>query len=306
MTEERKQAVLITGGSGMIGTYLTSALLSEGYTVCHLSRGHVQHGRVGVFRWDPDKGILDPKAFIGIDHIVHLAGVNIGEKRWSNKRKEEIGNSRINSARLIYNVIKDNGIKINTFISASGVSYYGTITSKEIFSETDPPADDFLGNICRQWEEAADLFSKDGIRTVKIRTAVVLEKNDSALRRITAPAKFGFLGRVGSGQQYMPWIQIKDLTGIYLKAIKDEHMSGVYNAVSPQHVTHGEFMRTLAGVLHRPLFPVPVPAFALKLVFGEMAGIVLEGSRISSEKIRNAGYKFEFEDLHSALEDIFF
>lgn len=304
MPDKRQQSVLITGGSGMIGKYLTATLLSEGYNVSHLSRGRGQSD-VRVFRWDPDKGLLDPAALAGIDHVVHLAGANIGEKRWTGQRKEEIRKSRIDSASILYNTLKINGVRIKSFISASGISYYGTFTSEKIFSETDPPAGDFLGNICREWEEAADLFLKDGIRTVKIRTAVALEKNDSALRRIMAPARFGFLGMAGSGRQYMPWIHIKDLTNVYLKAVKDESFSGSYNAVSPQHVTHREFMNILSEVTGKPLLKIPVPPVALKLVYGEMAGIVLEGSRVSSEKLRNAGFKFEFDNLHSALKDIF-
>lgn len=290
----------------MIGRFLTSALLSEGFTVSHLSRGREQTGRIKVFSWDPEKGILDTEAFAGIDAVVHLAGASIGEQRWTEKRKNEIRNSRIDSARLLHKVIKENSLPVKTFISASGISYYGTVTSDKIFDENDPPAEDFLGNICREWEEAADMFSKDGIRTVKIRTAVALEKNDSAIRKMILPAKFGFMGYVGSGKQYFPWIHVKDLARIYVMALKDETMKGAYNAVSPQHVTHKEFMKELAKVLKKPLMPVPLPAAALKATYGEMADIVLKGSRVSSEKIRNSSFRFEFDNLHSALEDIFF
>lgn len=305
MTGELKPTVLITGGSGMIGKYLTSALLTAGYGVSHLSRGHDQFGKVRVYRWDPEKGILDIKPFQGVEHVVHLAGANIGERSWTNRRKEEILRSRTDSGRLLHKVISENGIRIKSFITASGVSIYGTVTSDRIFNEEDPFANDFLGNVCREWEEVADLFEKDGIRTVKIRAAVALEKTDIAMRRMSAPARFGFIGMAGSGKQYMPWIHIMDLCGIYVKAVTDETMKGAYNAVSPQHVTHKEFMKALADALGRPLMPVPAPALTLKLVYGEMASIVLEGSRISSEKIRNAGYTFEYENLHSALKDIF-
>ena len=302
---ERNSAVLITGGSGLIGRYLTSALLSEGYRVSHLSRGTPQFGRVRVFRWNPEEGIIDPAAFIETDYIVHLAGANIGEKRWSRKRREQIGSSRIDSARLLYKAITENGIRLKAFISASGISYYGTQTSEKIFTEDDPPADDFLGTLTRKLEEAADLFGQNGVRTVKIRSAVVLEKNDSALKRIMMPTQFGFLARTGNSRQYMPWIHINDICRIYLKAIEDPGMSGAYNAVSPQHVTHHEFMNNLAAAISRPLFPVPVPGFLLKIIYGEMADIILKGSRVSSEKIRNAGFSFEFENLKKALDNIF-
>lgn len=305
MTGEMKPTVLITGGSGLVGKYLTSALLSAGYGVSHLSRGQDQFGMVRVYRWDPDKGILDTKPFQGVDHIVHLAGANIGEKSWNKSRMKEIFSSRVDSAILLHKVITDNGIRIRSFTSASGISYYGTVTSESVFREEDPPADDFLGNVCREWEAAAGLFEKDGIRTVRIRTAVALEKSDSALKKMTAPARFGFLGMAGTGKQYMPWIHIMDLCRIYVKAVTDEYMTGAYNAVSPQHVTHRDFMKTLSVVLNRPLMPVPAPAIALKVAYGEMASLVLEGSRVSSEKIRRAGFNFEYGNLHSALENIF-
>src|SRR5665648_577070 len=172
-------SVLITGGSGLIGKYLTSTLLSEGYKVTHLSRNANQFGKVRVFRWNPEKEIIDPVVFEGIDYIIHLAGTNIGEKRWTSRRKEEIVNSRVVSARFLYKVINDNSIRLRAFISASATGYYGMLTSDKIYNEDDPPAADFLGTTCKLWEEAADMFDNIGIRTVKIRTAVVLEKRDS-------------------------------------------------------------------------------------------------------------------------------
>lgn len=296
--------VLISGGSGTVGKYLTSLLLSKGYTVSHLSRGHDQFGKVRVHRWDPGRGILDPNVFDGVDFVIHLAGANIGEKRWTARRKNEVISSRVDSARLILKVISENNIKIRAFISASGISYYGTITSEKIFSEDDPPADDFLGNTVIAWEDAAMLFEAEGIRTVSIRSAMVLEKNDSALLKILAPAKFGVLFETGSGKQYMPWIHVRDICNIYLKAIEDASMNGPYNAVSPMHVTHHQFMKILSGVIRRPLFPVPAPAFMLNLIYGEMAGIILKGSRVASEKIRSTGFEFQFPDLKEALKDL--
>jgi len=304
MNEEKGMTVLITGGSGLIGRYLTSALLSEGFNVRHLSRKGNQFGKVRVFRWDPEKGILDPMVFEGVDYIVHLAGANIGEKRWTRDRKAEILNSRVESAKLIYRVIADNNIQIKAFISASAVGYYGSVSSGNIFTENDSPADDFLGNVCRKWEEAADLFSHSGIRVVKIRTGVVMEKSDSALSRFLATARFGLFPVLGGGNQFLPWIHPEDLSGIYLKAINDESMSGAYNAVSPHHVNQKDFMRTLAEVLKRSYFAPPVPSVLLKIIMGEMASIATKGSRIDPEKIINSGYKFKFSTLESALRNI--
>jgi uncharacterized protein len=301
---QNKLSVLITGGSGLIGRYLTSALMSMGYKVTHLSRIANQFDKVRVFRWEPEKEILDPIVFDGVDYIVHLAGANIGEKRWTRNRKKEIVNSRVNSAELIFKVISDNKIPIKAYISASAVGYYGSITSDKIFCEEDPPGTDFLGNTCRLWEEGADLFKNNGIRTVKIRTGVVLEKNDSALSKLMMPAKYGFLVQTGNGRQYMPWIHIADLCNIYLKAIEDENMNGAYNAVSPQHVTHKEFVETLAAVMKKPLFPIAVPAFVLRAAMGEMSDVVLKGSRVASDKLTNSGYRFLYPALKRALENI--
>jgi uncharacterized protein len=297
-------SVLITGGSGLIGRYLTSLLLSEGYSVTHLSRRTITGGKVRSFTWVPEKGIVDPEAFKGIDFIIHLAGANIGEKRWTKNRKKEILESRVNSARLLYEYIISNRIILKGFISASACGIYGSETSMKIFNESDPPANDFLGSVCRSWEESADLFDKAGIRTVKIRTGVVLEKSDSALSKLMMPGKFGFLLQTGSGHQYMPWIHIKDLCNIYLKAIEDSTMTGPYNAAAPQHITHREFILTLAGVMNLPVFPVPIPGFILKAVLGEMSDVVLKGSRVSTEKLANTGYRFLYGTLAAALENV--
>jgi uncharacterized protein len=305
MIRERKQSVLITGGSGLTGRYLTSALLNAGYDVSHLSRGHDQFGKVRVHRWDPAKEILDPVIFNGIDHVIHLAGADLGEKRWTAGRKAEIISSRVDSARLIHKVIIENGIKIRSFISASGISFYGSVTSDKIFSESDPPADDFLASVCVKWEKAADLFASGGIRTVKLRTAPYLEENSIFLKRLTMTGPAGFLGMAGSGRQYIPWIHIEDLCNIYLKAISDESMNGVYNAVSPDHVTHRQFMKTLAQVKRKFLIPIPLPGIFLRAVYGEMADLALKGSRISSDKIRNSGFRFRYTNLPGALKNVY-
>jgi len=300
---EKKKSIMITGGSGLVGRYLTSLLLEEGYKVSHLSRKQDQFGRVRVFRWDPGKQIVNPEAFKGIDFIIHLAGANIGEKRWTKKRKEEIRKSRVDAAHLMYRVIEDNRIPLKAFISASAVGYYGSVTSETIFTEKEHPADDFLGTICREWEEAAIKFEKKGIRAVRIRSAVVLEKNDNTLSRLLIPARAGIFPRLGNGRQYMPWIHIEDLCRIYLKAIQDDNMTGAYNAVAPEGTTHTLFMKTLARVMNRPGLFLPVPSFVLRAILGDMSSVVLKGTRVSPEKIIKAGFHFKFDKLPDALEN---
>jgi uncharacterized protein (TIGR01777 family) len=301
---QKNHSVLITGGSGLIGKHLTSILVSAGYNVSHLSGSARQTKNLKVFLWDSKKSIIDPEAFEGVDFIVHLAGANIGAKRWSGKRKEEIIKSRVESARLIHKNVIDRGIRLKGFITASATGIYGSEMSSKIFSESDPPAKDFLGSVCEKWETAANLFDNSGIRTVKIRTGVVLGKNNSALSMLMKPGKFGFLIQAGNGLQYMPWIHIADLCNIYLKAIEDRSMNGVYNAVAPQHVTHGNFMRILGKVTDLPVLPVPLPGFVLRTVFGEMSDMILKGNRVSSEKIVNSGYSFLYKNLEDALINV--
>ena len=296
--------MLITGGSGLIGRYLTSALLSEGYTVSHLSRTPGTSGKVRVFRWNPENKTADPGIFEGVDYLIHLAGANIGDKRWTKTRKEEIVTSRVETARLLHKIISANRITLKGYITASATGYYGSFTSERIFTEEDPPSEDFLGNVCRLWEEGADLFADMGIRTVKIRTAVILEKSDGALNKLMKPAKFGLVVRLGSGKQYFPWIHINDLCNIYLIALKNQNMSGAYNAVAPEHINHNDFVRTMAGVMNRPVFLPPVPAGIIRLFMGEMSETVLKGSRVSCEKIIKAGYRFQYDKLEAALKNV--
>lgn len=301
---EKNLSVLITGGSGLIGRHLTSLLVSRGYNVSILTHhGHTMQN-TRAFAWNPGKNTIDHEALEGVDYIIHLAGANIGSKRWTPGRKAEIVRSRVASARFLHRMAEERHIMIKAFISASATGIYGWAPGEAIFNENDPSADDFLGSVCREWEEAADLFDKTGSRTVKIRSAIVLEKNDSALSRLIMTSRFGFLIKAGTGRQYMPWIHISDLCNIYLKAVEDQEMKGVYNAVAPQHITHNEFIATLSGIMRLPVLPVPVPEFLMRSVFGEMSELILRGCRVSSEKIINSGYDFQFAMLEDALKNI--
>ena len=300
-----KKSVLISGGSGLIGMHLTSLLLEKGYTVSHLSRKASQFGKVRVYRWDPGKRIADHALAGEFDYLIHLAGAGIGEKRWTGKRKSEILSSRVDSAKFLFDIVRNNNIKLRAFISASGTGYYGTAKITRSLNEADPPGTDFLGLVCKKWEEAADLFRADGIRTVIIRTGVVLAKNGGILEQLSKPFRYGLVIRMGSGRQYMPWIHISDLCKIYLKALEDTGMEGAYNAVAPTHVTHNEFMKLLALKHNRKIFLPQVPELIVKLLLGEMADIIIKGNRVSADKILSAGYDFDFKDLRSALEDIY-
>jgi uncharacterized protein (TIGR01777 family) len=299
------ETVIITGGSGLIGKQLCRKLKEAGYNVALLSRKSSHNIDFAAFSWDPEKNEIDQNAISSADYIIHLAGAGIGDKRWTKKRRKIISDSRIKTGELIFKEVQKSGKKLKAFISASGIGYYGTITSDKIFTETDQPANDFLGEICLKWEQMADRFEESGIRTVKIRTGVVLSGSGGALGRIIPIVRMGIGSPLGSGKQYMPWIHIEDLCNIYIKAIEDKSLKGTYNAVSPEHITNKDLMRALTKVLRKPFFFPAVLSFTIKILFGKMSGILLDGSRVSADKIISAGYNFEFPDLESALENLF-
>lgn len=296
--------ILITGGTGVIGKHLSEKFKEKGYSVAILSRVSRHDTDIRSYAWNIDKSEIEKLAIETADSIIHLAGANIGDKRWSNKRRQLIIDSRIKTGKLIFEKLKENKNKPKAFISASAIGFYGTITTNKIFSETDPPSSDFLGDTCRQWEQSADRFEELGIRTVKIRTGLVLTKQGGVLAKMILPINIGIGSAMGSGRQHMPWIHIDDLCGIYIKAVEDIEMNGAYNAVAPEHKTNKDFTKTLARVLKKPYWFPNIPALLLKLIFGKKSEILLKGSRVSSEKITSAGYRFKFTNLESALLDL--
>jgi len=296
--------VLITGGSGLVGKHLCMRLQEKGYDVAILSRTKKQKITIPTYTYDLDKKEIQKEAINKADFIIHLAGANIGGKRWTTKRKRIIIDSRVKLGKLIYNEIQAQNKKLKGFISASAIGYYGTLTSEKIYTETDPPANDFLGDTCRQWEQSVEGFEDLGIRVVKIRTGVVLTKEGGALSKMTTPVQMGIGSAIGNGRQYLPWIHINDLCGIYMEAIENTQMDGTYNAVAPDHKTNREFIRTLAFVLKKPFWFPNIPDTLMKLIFGEMAQILLTGSRISADKTLATGYKFLFPNLQTAMIDL--
>jgi uncharacterized protein len=290
--------IVITGQSGLIGKHLTKLLEEKGYEVCGLSRK--PRGKSQFF-WDVDKMQLDPNALKDVSVIIHLAGAGIAEKRWSEARKKEVIDSRVKSAELLYQSVKNEGIQLEAFISASGINYYGTTTSATIFTETDSPGNDFAAECCAVWEEAADKFAEI-TRVVKLRTGLVLAENGGALKKMIPPVKMGIGSPLGTGRQYVPWIHIDDICQMYLWAIENESVRGTYNAVAPEHISNRDLMKGIALQLKKPFFFPAVPRFVIKLLFGEMGNLVLEGSRASAEKIMKEGFVFKHNTLKTALE----
>jgi uncharacterized protein len=300
-----KKTILITGGTGLIGRHLCKKLVDRGYRIALLSRSKNNSSDFPIFHWDVSSNLIDPNAFQDVECIIHLAGAGIGDKRWTKKRKQEILDSRIDTARAILKEVARLDKKPRSFISSSATGYYGSISSEKIFTETDQPADDFLGNICRQWEEEADHFEEMGIRSVKIRTGIVLAHRGGALPKMTSPVKFGITPVFGNGRQYLPWIHMEDLCNLYIRAVEDGTFSGAYNAVAPEFITSKGFMQKVAGALGKPFLPLFIPSFILNTVLGEMAAILLKGSRISSQKIQQTGFEFLFPTLENALHNLY-
>lgn len=293
--------VLITGGSGLIGQALTRALRADDHEVRWLTRrpeGPFQ------FRWDPMRGQVDPAALDNVEHIVHLAGAGIADKRWSKARIEELIHSRAGSARLLLRFAQQKGIPLKSFVSAAGIGYYGAVTGDHLFTEKDPPGTDTIARISMEWERAAEEWNRL-CRMVKLRTPMVLAREGGALPRLAALARWGLAAPLGTGRQWMPWVHIDDLMRIYMQALFQEDMSDAYNVSAPGQPTNKEFMRALAQALKRPFFLPSVPAFALHLGVGELASVLLGGSRASNEKLLATGFRFEHEKLDEALGDLF-
>ena len=296
----KMEKVLITGGSGLIGRRLSFLLKSRGYEVRILSRSNNPKNNYKTFVWNVSEQYINDSAFEGLNHIIHLAGAGIADKRWSEKRKKEIIASRVASTNLLYNTVKRLKTPLDSFISASATGYYGAITSETIFEEKDKPAKDFLGKVCSLWEDSIFQFNEIKIRTVALRTGIVLSKDGGALKKMKTP----IITSLGNGKQYMPWIHIDDLCELYIKAIEDEQFKGAFNAVSPEHISNLSFSKKISKIFNYPFLALGAPSLILQIVFGEMSTIILNGSRISANKIKQAGFKFKFENLEKALKNL--
>lgn len=296
----KMEKVLITGGSGLIGRRLSFLLKSRGYEVRILSRSNNPKNNYKTFVWNVSEQYINDSAFEGLTHIIHLAGAGIADKRWSEKRKKEIIASRVASTNLLYNTVKRLKTPLNSFISASATGYYGAVTSETIFEEKDKPAKDFLGKVCSLWEDSIFQFNEIKIRTVALRTGIVLSKDGGALKKMKTP----IITSLGNGKQYMPWIHIDDLCELYIKAIEDEQFKGAFNAVSSEHISNLSFSKKISKIFNHPFLAIGAPSFILQIVFGEMSTIILNGSRISANKIKQAGFKFKFENLEKALKNL--
>ena len=296
--------ILITGGSGLVGSALTKKLLDNKIEVVHLTRSKSSKFNIKNYEWDWRKGEIDTRCFNEVTHIVHLAGAGIADKPWTTKRKKTIIKSRVLTTRLLLESIKRNGINIESFISASGSGYYGAQSNEKIYSEEDTSHNDFLGNCCKQWENSVEEF-RETCRVVKFRLGVILDKSHGALPKISGIIKKGLGSPLGTGKQYMPWIHIEDAVNLFYNAIFDDKINGTYNAAASEHINNSELTEKIAHVLNKKIRLPNVPSFVLKFLYGELSDTILKGVRISNKKIKQKGFNFKFDSLEEALNQIY-
>jgi uncharacterized protein (TIGR01777 family) len=300
--------VLITGGTGLVGSHLTQQLLQKDYNVIILSRLSKQsnHTNLSYALWNIEKGFIDEQAIQKADHIIHLAGAGVADKKWTVARKKEIAESRTQSSALIVKTLKEIPNNVRSVVSASAIGWYGADTaesSKRKFSEDKEPDRHFLGETCRLWEASIAPVEELGKRSVKLRIGIVLSEDGGALKEFAKPLKFGIATILSSGKQVISWIHIDDLCRLFIYAIQHEEMKGIYNAVAPFPVNNKELILSLAKKKRGKYFiPVHIPSFALKLVLGEMSIEVLKSATISSTKVQKAGFTFLYPTIKAALD----
>ncbi|MCL2589858.1 MAG: TIGR01777 family oxidoreductase [Betaproteobacteria bacterium] len=293
-----KETILITGANGLVARKFAEKY-SEGYALRFLTRK--KFGK-NEYEWDIEKEYVDEKALEGVDYVLHLAGTNVGEKRWTEKRKQEIFSSRVNSSQLLLSKLKENNHSLKAYISASGVGYYGNVPTDKIFTEEDGIGTDFLAKLCGKWEGVACEYLSISQRILIFRFGVVLSDNGGALLKLKMPIKYGLGANLGSGNSYFPWIHIDDLCKMIHFSIQQHDMNGVYNAVSPEVITMDEVNRNIARCMKKPFFMPNIPSCLVKLVLGEMSSLLLTGNKISAEKIIDAGFVFDYPTIGQAMD----
>jgi uncharacterized protein (TIGR01777 family) len=296
--------ITMTGATGLIGRKLVQALRERGDGVTVLSRSPERAGAtlgVEAVRWDPLAGPAPAEALAHRDAVVHLAGEPVAQ-RWSDDAKRRIRESRETGTRNLVAGLRAAGTEApRTLVASSAVGYYGKHGDERV-PESAAAGSDFLADVCVAWERESSAAAELGVRVVQIRTGVVLDKNGGALEKMLPPFKLGVGGPVAGGHQYLPWIHVDDLVSLYLKALDDPSWSGPYNGAAPEPVTNAAFSKALGRALHRPAF-APVPAFAIKLLYGEMSEIVTEGQRAVPERALAGGFTYQHADLDEALRD---
>ena len=298
--------IIITGGAGQLGTALALDLIQDGYEVIALTRNpeRVKDVPAGmqIVKWDGRTAQGWGEMADGADAIVNLAGENLSAGRWTSSRKQRILESRVNAGKAITQAIEVAENKPGVVIQSSAVGYYG-IRKAEGLTEAAPAGDDFLAQVCQVWEASSQPVEAHGVRRCVIRSAVFLTPKAGVLPRLLLPFRFFVGGPLGSGNQWLPWIHLQDAVRALRFLIENNTCSGIYNLIAPQQVTNRQFVKALGRVMHRPSI-VPVPAFVLRLLFGEMSVMVLEGQNLSVERLQQSGFTYKFPEIEPALADL--
>jgi uncharacterized protein (TIGR01777 family) len=293
--------ILISGSHGLVGSALVNSLRGDGHEVFNLVR-RAPHSGAEV-EWYPERGSLALARLEGMDAVVHLAGESIADGRWNNEKKKRIRESRVKGTTVLSEALANLKHPPKTLISASAIGYYGN-RGDLILTEQSAAGNDFLAEVCVEWERATESASQKGIRVVKTRFGIILSANGGALKKMLPPFRMGVGGRIGSGKQWMSWIALDDVIAALTFAINNDALAGPVNFVAPKPVTNAEFTKTLGKVLSRPTF-FPIPEFGVRLAFGEMAdALLLSSQRVEPERLKATGYEFQFSQLQSALQPL--
>jgi len=294
--------ILVSGAHGLVGKALTKSLTTDGYELVSLVRRERVVGNPEI-EWDPHQGSIDAAHLEGFDAVVHLAGENIASGRWSNEKKQKIRDSRVQGTTLLSETLSRLARPPATFISASAIGYYGD-RGNETLTEKSGPGSDFLSKVCVEWEQATRSAEAKGIRTVHARFGIILDPKGGALEKMLTPFRMGIGGRVGDGNQWMSWITLADVIGGLTYLLEKSQLQGAVNFVSPNPVTNAEFTKALGNVLSRPTL-FPVPAFAARVAFGEMAdALLLSSAKVEPVALTDEGFQFQYPKLPQALGKI--
>ena len=304
------ETILITGGSGLTGSAITQMLINQGFRVIILTRDKNKYRstqQVQYAEWNPDKNYIDTSVFNDADHLIHLAGESVADKRWTRKRKKEIIDSRVNTAQFLVGCLRQYPNKIRSVLAASAIGWYGpdpSVPNPKPFQESAPPYNDFLGTTCRKWEEALYEFETLNKRLVIFRTGIVLSNKGGAYPQFKKCIGPGITAILGSGQQMISWIHIHDLASIYAFALKNEGLNGVFNAVVPQPVLNEQLIREIELNEKEKQIKLHVPEFILKIALGELSIEILKSCTVSSAKITDAGFQYKFPTIQKAVENL--
>jgi uncharacterized protein (TIGR01777 family) len=294
--------ILVTGSSGLVGSALIPSLKAQGHEVIRLVRSAPKDSATQIY-WNPENGTISAGELEGFDAVVHLAGDNLAEGRWTDEKKRSIRESRIKGTMLLSETLAKLEHKPDVLVSASAIGFYGSRGDEQL-NEQSASGDDFLSEVCREWELSTQLASQSGVRVVHLRFGVILSNEGGALAKMLTPFRMGVGGKIGDGKQYMSWIVIDDAVGAIGHALTNDSLRGAVNVVAPEPVTNYEFTKAMGSVLSRPTI-FSMPAFAARLAFGEMAdATILASQRVEPVRLKESGFVFKYPELEGALKHV--